>query len=273
VQWPPLASSHASAMFSSATLLLLVMAASTALLVAIAARLLVRGDRRFVGRGAVGLRLVVSVLIALLALWLFGEIADNVIDHDELTRFDAGVMSALAPLRTPAGLAVAQAVSFCARVPAMTAVALLVAATVHRRNWRAVLVGWTLVIGGGQLVEGVLKQSYQRVRPPGAGQFIGDASYSYPSGHSMAAMIGFGLLAYLLVIRVRRPAARVAIAIAAAAMILAVGVSRLVLGVHYFTDVVGGYAAGAVWLLLAIAAVESERRRWQPMDASARAAA
>jgi membrane-associated phospholipid phosphatase len=260
-------------MLSSATLLLLAMAASTALLVAVAARLLVRGDRELRGGGAIGLRFVVSVLIALIALWLFGEVADSVIDHDELTRFDARAMSALAPLRTPMGLAVAQAVSFCARVAPMTAAALLVAATAHRRNWRAVLVGWTLVIGGGQFVEGVLKTRYQRVRPPGAGQFIRDASYSYPSGHSMAAMIGFGLLAYLLLIRVRRPAARVAITVAAAAMILAVGVSRLVLGVHYFTDVVGGYAAGAVWLLLAIAAVESERRRWRPMDVSTRAAA
>jgi undecaprenyl-diphosphatase len=258
---------------SLASLLLLAMAASTALLVALAARLLVRGEGRLRGRGALGLHVVASIVIALVALWCFGEVADNVIDHDELTRFDGQVMSALQPLRTPMGLAVAEVVSFCARVPAMTAAVLLVAATVHRRNWRAVLVGWALVIGGGQFVEGVLKETYQRVRPPGAGQFIGDASYSYPSAHSMAAMIGFGLLAYLLLIGARRPASRVAIVVAATALILAVGVSRLVLGVHYFTDVVGGYAAGAVWLLLAIAAIEAERRRWQPIERGARVGA
>lgn len=74
-------------------------------------------------------------------------------------------------------------------------------------------------------------------------------------------MIGYAVLAYLLLLGVQRQSARVAITALAALVILAVGVSRLVLGVHYFTDVAGGFAAGAVWLALSITVMETERWR------------
>jgi undecaprenyl-diphosphatase len=140
----------------------------------------------------------------------------------------------------------------------MTALALVVMLTVYRRNWRAVAVGWALLFGGGKLVEFLLKHLFHRTRPAGSQA----ASYSYPSGHAMGAMIGYGILAYLLLRRAERPATRVAITAGAGVVILAVGTSRLVLGVHFFTDVVGGYAAGATWLLLSIAALEAERAQF-----------
>jgi len=87
-------------------------------------------------------------------------------------------------------------------------------------------------------------------------------SYSFPSGHAMGSLVGYGMLAYLLVISwADRWQVRVAIVSIAALLILAIGVSRLYLGVHYFSDVVGGYAAGVLWLSAYITGLEIARRQ------------
>jgi len=177
-------------------------------------------------------------------------------------RFDAMVTAGLAPWRTATGLRVATEVSRFGTTLVMSLLALGVLLTLHRRNWRAVVVGWVLVMGGGKLVEAVLKHTFHRTRPIGALHYLTDPSYSYPSGHAMGSMIGYGLLAYLVLLRVRRPMARAAVTATAALIILAIGLSRLVLAVHYFTDVVGGFAAGAVWLSLSLVAAGAARERF-----------
>ena len=283
---------HLDPMLSFASLLLIGMAALMAVLVAVVARALLRGermarshpadarqggrgrdfmerwvgltrsvDRRSASAGALGLQLGISVVLALAALWLFTEVADNVIDQDKLSHFDAQVLVLLAPWRTSTGLAIASAVSRLGTVPIMSALALVLVLTIYRDQWRAVVVGWTLVMAGGKLVEAVLKHTFHRHRPIGALHYLHGESYSYPSGHSMGSMIGYGMLAYLLLLRVQRPAWRSAVTVATALIILAVGLSRLVLAVHFFTDVVGGFAAGVVWLTLSIAAVQAARER------------
>lgn len=251
-------------MFSFASLLLLGMAVVMAVLVALTSRALLHGERARAqpAVAAFGLQLAISLLIALAALWLFGEVADNVIDQDKLAQFDALVTAELAPWRTGTGLGIANIVSRFGTTPVMSAIAFVVMLTLHRHNWRAVVVGWTLVLGGGKLMEALLKHTLHRTRPIGALQHLGDPSFSYPSGHAMGAMIGYGLLTYLVLRRVRQPVARAAVTATAALIILAIGLSRLVLAVHYFTDVVGGYAAGAVWLALSLAAVQAARERF-----------
>lgn len=251
-------------MLSFASLLLIAMAAVMVVLVSASSRALLREERvRAPSRAAsFGLQLALCVLIALAAFWLFTEVADNVIDRDKLERFDSLVLVLLAPWRTSTGLEIARVVSRFGTSLVMSALALAVLLTLHRHNWRVVAAGWVLVFGGGKLVEALLKHTIHRARPIGALQQLDNPSYSYPSGHAMGSMIGYGVLAYLILLCVRRPAARAAVTAAAALVILAIGLSRLVLAVHYFTDVIGGYAAGAVWLALSLAAVEAARVRF-----------
>lgn len=251
-------------MLSFASLLLIAMAAVMVVLVSMSSRALLRGERvRAPSRAAsFGLQLALSVLIALAAFWLFTEVADNVIDRDKLERFDSLVLVLLAPWRTSTGLEIARVVSRFGTSLVMSALALAVLLALHRHDWRVVAVVWTLVLGGGKLVEALLKHTIHRARPIGALQQLNNPSYSYPSGHAMGAMIGYGVLAYLVLLSVHRPAARAAVTAMAALAILAIGLSRLVLAVHYFTDVIGGYAAGAVWLALSLAAVEAARLRF-----------
>jgi undecaprenyl-diphosphatase len=76
----------------------------------------------------------------------------------------------------------------------------------------------------------------------------------------MGSLIAYGMLAYLLVrdAKGRRP--RMAIVVGAVLLVLLIGLSRMVLGVHYFSDVLGGYAAGVVWLAACITGLEVARR-------------
>jgi undecaprenyl-diphosphatase len=77
----------------------------------------------------------------------------------------------------------------------------------------------------------------------------------------MASLVGYGMLAYLLVaLWVTRRSLGVAIVVLAAALVIGIGLSRLYLGVHYFSDVMGGYAAGTLWLSACISGVEVARR-------------
>ena len=89
----------------------------------------------------------------------------------------------------------------------------------------------------------LLKSLIHRQRPHLWAGLWSLTDYSFPSGHSMGAMAIYGLLAYLLSLHYPRQAWL--ITLGAAGLILAIGASRMLLGVHWPTDVLGGYAAGA----------------------------
>lgn len=121
-------------------------------------------------------------------------------------------------------------------------------ALIYRRRWRdAILL--IVTCGGGALLNMGLKIAFHRARPAAAAAFAVDP-WSFPSGHAMNAMIGYGLLAYVLIERF--PQRRRAIIGAAGALVALIGFARLYLGVHYVSDVIAGYAAGLVWLMVCI---------------------
>lgn len=114
----------------------------------------------------------------------------------------------------------------------------------------------TMVLGG--LLNVLLKSSAQRPRPGVFEHLVRASGYSFPSGHSMGSMLFFGSLAYVLAVTLEahhiwRAAAVVACLLCA----VAIGFSRVYLGVHYFSDVVGGFAAGICWIGICIAATEA----------------
>ncbi|MDP9263486.1 MAG: phosphatase PAP2 family protein, partial [Acidobacteriota bacterium] len=139
--------------------------------------------------------------------------------------------------------------------------ALLVAlALAVRRQW-LLLAGWAAAMAGAGVLDAVLKHIVQRPRPPQAATFLHRDSFSFPSGHAMISLVAYGMLAYLLVLFWgSRRGRRVAIIAVAAALALAIGFSRLYLGVHYFSDVIGGYAGGLLWLSACVTALEIARR-------------
>jgi undecaprenyl-diphosphatase len=97
-----------------------------------------------------------------------------------------------------------------------------------------------------------LKHAFHRIRP--VPFFVAlPHTYSFPSGHALFSFCFYGVLAGLLADRTRSRTARIYLRLAAAVLIAAIGLSRIYLGVHYPTDVLGGYLAAAVWVSSMIA--------------------
>jgi undecaprenyl-diphosphatase len=115
--------------------------------------------------------------------------------------------------------------------------------------WLQGLVG-ALTIGLASFANSILKLVIARTRPDLLEPILDERGFSFPSGHSLLGMVGWGILA-VLVMRSRLPlSVRWAMVAVLGALILLIGVSRIWLGVHYPTDVLAGWTAGAVIVLL-----------------------
>jgi undecaprenyl-diphosphatase len=123
-------------------------------------------------------------------------------------------------------------------------------------------------IGGG-LVDTVVKVAVGRPRPVHDQPIVEAFGQSFPSGHSMSSVVCYGAL-YVAFAPVLAPRVRRWCLATVVLLVLGIGASRLVLGVHFISDVLGGYVLGAAWLLGAIAAfevyrLERGRRRTEPL--------
>lgn len=217
---------------------------------------------RFARGEYLGLHLTLGLVASLGALWLFGAITEDVIHHDPLTQLDVLMLDWFRAHASPSGDAVMSAISLIGSPAAVALIAVAVGVVlVTRRNW-IVFGGWAAAFAGGAVLDWSLKHIIQRPRPPGASMFMHQFSYSFPSEHAMGSTVGYGMLAYLLVtFWAVRNSSRIAIVTATVVLLLSVGLGRLYLGVHYFSDVIGGYAAGAVWLVACMSGVEIARRQ------------
>jgi undecaprenyl-diphosphatase len=117
----------------------------------------------------------------------------------------------------------------------------------HRRE----LIMFLVTVGGSELWNLILKNIIQRARP-NTHRLVEITGFSFPSGHSMAAFALYGAITFLLWRHIPQFAGRIAMITAGIALTLLIGISRIYLGVHYPSDVIGGYAASATWLMICI---------------------
>ena len=221
---------------------------------------LVTRTARFARGEYLGLHLTLGLVISLAGLWVFAGVTEDVIHHDPLTQFDVALLDWLHARATATGYAVFNAISLLGSPVTLTILALAMALLLAARRESIVLAGWLAAFAGGGLLDVVLKLVIRRPRPPGAAAFLQHFSWSFPSGHAMASLIGYGMLAYVLTLLwIHRRSAQIAVVLGAALLIIAIGFSRLYLGVHYFSDVVGGYAAGVLWLSACVSGLEVAR--------------
>lgn len=104
---------------------------------------------------------------------------------------------------------------------------------------------------GAAVINQSMKLVFHRPRPDDH-RLIDITGYSFPSGHSMSAFAMYGILVFLLWRHLQTSWGRFLIILIGTAMTLAIGISRIYLGVHYPSDVLGGYLAGAFWLAASI---------------------
>ncbi len=192
-------------------------------------------------------------LVVVLAAWIFFTVLEDVVTGDPLIRADAAIYNMLQGLRSSIADRVMIAFTELGSATVAGALVAMVAAwLVWRRAWHAVAY-WIAAVGGASLIGFVIKVTLHRPRP--APVSAGWDAFSFPSGHATTSAAIYGFLALFLA-RDARPPWQAAIAAAAALMVALIGFSRLYLGAHWFSDVVGGIAFGTAWIaLLAIAYV------------------
>jgi membrane-associated phospholipid phosphatase len=197
------------------------------------------------------LRALVAYAIAFAAsIVAFARIAEDYLTGDPLADWDVRFAVWLHDHTTSDVVAVFKLVTQAGNAVVLGALVLCVGAVLWRRGAAndAALLG--AVVFGAEAVNAALKLAFHRPRPELA--FLHLETYSFPSGHSTAATAAFGAVAFLLWPRAGTVRRRVALVMAAVGLICLVGFSRLYLGVHYLSDVLAGFALGAVWLSLCL---------------------
>jgi membrane-associated phospholipid phosphatase len=166
---------------------------------------------------------------------------------------DAAVLGETVESRTEPLTAAAVAVTNLGSTVAMAVLAVAVGVWLWFAGRRGDAVLAVAAMSGAALVFRGLKELLDRPRPPLDGRLVHATNESLPSGHATMAVVVIGTLV-VLAWPGRTTAGRAALVAAAALWVGAVGLTRLYLGVHWFSDVVAGWLVGGAWLAVCVAA-------------------
>ncbi|MFN2503347.1 MAG: phosphatase PAP2 family protein [Acidimicrobiales bacterium] len=204
-----------------------------------------------------GLRLTLLGLTMVLVAVPFSTLLFQVLAKGSLTRLDGSLADRLnAEVHDrPAVLRFLEAITWLGRPGWLAVVIGAAAAFAWWRGRRRLALFLVVTALGGGLVDSLVKILVDRPRPVVDHPVITAFGKSFPSGHAMSSLVCYGavLLAFLPAVRRRlRPLA----VLLTALLVLAIGSSRLLLGVHFLTDVLGGFVLGLAWLAGAVAVFE-----------------
>jgi len=210
--------------------------------------------------GRYELRLVLAAAAVILVGIPFGLLLQQVTSHGPLTALDesAAVWTNERVRDDALLIRVMEVISFLGK-PIFLAVAVgLPALWLLKQGAHKLVIFLAVTCIGGGLVDSAVKLAVGRSRPVHDDPIVAAFGKSFPSGHSMSAMICYGALLVVFVPMLSPSVRKWAIA-GTAALVLAIGGSRLVLGVHYISDVAGGYVLGLAWLVASVAVFETWR--------------
>jgi undecaprenyl-diphosphatase len=200
--------------------------------------------------------LFLGLLAAAAALLFFAWLADEILKGGT-RRFDDAIRLLLHQHARPALTAAMRAASFIGSPVFLVPLGILVVAMYLRQGRPLTARLFVITVIGGEVLDQVLKLAFHRTRPAAFFGLPEPLGYSFPSGHALAACAFYGVLAAFAAARTENRGLRWIYRIAAAMVIGIIGVSRIYLGVHYPSDVLGGYAAALGWVFTVASA-----RRW-----------
>jgi undecaprenyl-diphosphatase len=216
---------------------------------------------RFSPQGVFGLQLTLGVALILLAALVFGVLADDVVRGAAITQVDVRLARWFHARATPGFTRAMLFVTHWNGLLGSSVMAALLALWFRRRRLNEWLILTLVAVPGGMLLNVVLKHVVRRARPSFDDPLLTLETFSFPSGHTAAATVFYGLLAWWLLTRVRGPLPRALIVLGGCAMVCLVALSRMYLGVHYLSDVLAAMLESCAWLTVCVTAVSTLRRR------------
>jgi undecaprenyl-diphosphatase len=196
-------------------------------------------------------------VLAVVAVALFCGVAVAV-ETNRLAGFDEAIRIEVHTFASPLLTFLAEKITWLGTLGVLTlfgVVAVLVLVHARRRDGAVFL---TVTMVGALALENGLKFSFQRVRPP---PFFGSepVTYSFPSGHALFSLCFYGVLAIVARRAVQSGVAKAGIWITTIFLVLAIGGTRIYLGVHYPSDVLGGYLVAIAWIGVVLSAEQRLR--------------
>lgn len=201
---------------------------------------------------------------ALPALAAFAGLASQIGPGQPLSRFDSALAQALGQQLDLGTLQAFAWPTWLGNPAPVTVLTIGVALVLLWRRERLQAGIWLLGVLGNTLLNWSLKQGFARVRPPHLHGVVVETGYSFPSGHASGVLVTYGLLAWLLLQHSPRRW-HLPVLLGCGALVLTAPVSRVLLQVHYASDVMAGLASGSVGLLLCLSLADWLRRR-QSLD-------
>ncbi|MFN9472043.1 phosphatase PAP2 family protein, partial [Acidovorax sp.] len=151
----------------------------------------------------------------------------------------------------------------------LTALTAVVGAALWWHGHRLLATGWLAAMAGNGVLTRILKAIFERARPEHLHHGVAQADgYSFPRGHSSASMVAYTLLAYLAT-RLLPPRWHIPCAVLAGMLVFTTGWSRMVLQVHYASDVLAGWLLGGTWMVCTVLVLESVARWRRALPAAA----
>lgn len=201
-----------------------------------------------------GLPLTLLGAAFLYALSLFLGVTEDIVNSPLIAATDIRIDNLLAAFHSPALIKIFLWITLLGKWQ----VVFVFAAASITLFWiwgkKLYIAPFLISIAGSQIFVSLAKLIFHRPRPEVA-VYI-EHSFSFPSGHAAISVAFYGFLAYALTRKVKKRKHKISILFAALLIISAIGFSRLYLGVHYPSDVWGGYLLGLIWLIFAISLCE-----------------
>jgi len=209
----------------------------------------------------ISLSLLLGLAAAIGALIFFGWLTDEVLEGDS-RQFDEATRAAVHQLASPTLTAIMRGFSFVGSTLALAVLTTLIVVQLAMKKLGREAKLFAITMVGAALLNMTLKLTFKRARPVPFFDLTPPETYSFPSGHSLMSACFFGAFAAILTTRITSKRMRVIVWIFSAAMFLLIGFSRIYLGVHHTTDVIAGFSAALIWILVVrFVEMELARRR------------
>ena len=205
---------------------------------------------RFSQEAWYGLTLTIAFVLCVGMIWLFMEVTESWIDEGVLYAFDQSVNQQIQDLLSDGAIQMIAWFTYLGGGPfaAIASVLLAVLFIVRKTWWR--LLALFITMGLGNAVMWMLKWVFGRTRPEGL--LSTPTSASFPSGHAFVAVVLYGFLIFLVWQAVKSRVWRMVLTTVLALVMLMIGLSRVLLSVHWVSDVLGGFTIGLAWLIFGI---------------------